>query len=97
MKKITNIESTPEILESLGEIQKEGEIFINKSLAISHRIYEYIITNKWTQKILAEKMKKTEAEISKLLSGTHNYTLRMLSKIEAVLDIDIIIVPHLKL
>ena len=36
------------------------------------------------QKDLADKMGKSEAEVSKWLSGTHNFTLRSIAKIEAV-------------
>ncbi len=92
MKKRAPRVSIPEISESLANISKDSNIFIDKAMAISKRIYLYMVAKKWLQKDLAEKMGKTEAEISKLLSGTHNYTLRTLSKIEAVLDVNIITV-----
>ena len=48
-------------------------------------------------KDLAEKLGKTEAEISKWLSGTHNFTLRSLAKIEIVLNETIIKIPSQKI
>ncbi len=85
--------SIPEITESLAQIPKDSNIFIDKSMDISRRIYLLMLANNWIQKDLAEKMGKKEAEISKLLSGTHNYTLRTISNIESVLNEDIIKVP----
>jgi len=43
-----------------------------------------------SQKQLADSLKKYEAEISKWLSGTHNLTLKTISKLESVLPINII-------
>ena len=43
-----------------------------------------------SQKEFAELMGKRESEISKWLKGTHNFTLRTLAKISAVLDSPII-------
>ena len=47
-------------------------------------IERLLIENRLEQKGLAEKLGKSEAEISKWLSGTHNFTLRSIAKIEAV-------------
>ena len=38
----------------------------------------------------AKKMGKTEAEVSRWLSGTHNFTLRTISKISTVLKVNMI-------
>jgi antitoxin component HigA of HigAB toxin-antitoxin module len=59
--------------------------FIEQSLAMANYI-ECLLSDKGLkQKDLADKMGKSEAEISKWLSGTHNFTLRSIAKIEAVL------------
>ena len=42
---------------------------------------------------MAEELGKSEAEISKWLSGNHNFTLRSISKIETVLNDIIIEIP----
>ena len=46
-----------------------------------------------TQKELAQKLGKTETEVSRWLSGTHNLTLSTICKISAALGEEIVIVP----
>lgn len=58
------------------------------------QIYTYLDEKGWDQKTLAEKLNKSESEISKLLSGKHNFTLETLAKIEDALQEDIFIVPN---
>jgi len=69
------------------------ERFVDKNLDISQQVYAYLDERGWTQKDLADKLGKREAEVSKWLSGTHNLTLRSIAKLEAVLDEDIILTP----
>lgn len=69
------------------------ERFIDKNLDISQQVYALLEGLGWTQKQFAKKMGKTEAEISKWLSGSHNLTLRSIAKMEAVLEDDIILTP----
>ncbi len=38
-----------------------------------------------TQRDFAKKIKRSEAEVSRWLSGTHNFTLSTIAKISAVL------------
>ena len=46
------------------------------------------------QKDLAERLGKSEAEISKWMRGTHNFTIDTLVAIEAALDAPILQVYH---
>ena len=68
------------------DIQKETSY----SFAVSDKIHQLLSDQGMTQKELAKKMGKTEAEVSVWLSGQHNFTLRTLAKISAVLGKDII-------
>lgn len=68
------------------DIQKETTY----SFAVSDKIHQLLSDQGMTQKELAKKMGKTEAEVSVWLSGQHNFTLRTLAKISAVLGQDII-------
>lgn len=68
------------------EIQKETAL----SFAVSDRIHSILVKNGMTQKELARKMNKTEAEVSIWLSGQHNFTLRTIAKISAILGEDIL-------
>lgn len=75
--------STPEI-----------ERYIDINLDISEQIIHYLNNNGWTQKDLATKLNKSEAEVSKWLSGMHNLTLKSISKMEAVIGEHIILTPQ---
>ncbi len=63
------------------------------SFSISDKIHLILKKEKMTQKEFARRMGKTEAEVSVWLSGQHNFTLRTLAKISAVLGEDIVCVP----
>lgn len=77
----------------IKHINSEEAINTGKSKEITQRILQLMASNNWNQKELAENLQKSEAEISKLLSGTHNFTLRTIAKFEAVLKENIISVP----
>ena len=72
------------------EIKKETAF----SFAVSDRIHQLWNDQGLTQKELAKRMKKTEAEVSVWLSGQHNFTLRTLAKISVILGEDIILFPQ---
>ena len=76
-----------------AKILPENRIFVRKNLAISEQVEILRKERGWTQKELAQKLGKTESEISRLLSGLHNLTLKSIAKLEAVLGGDIIVTP----
>lgn len=63
------------------------------SMDIASQIFEYMKKNEMTQRDLANKLGKRESEISKWLTGSHNFTLESIAKIEEVFDKKIILVP----
>lgn len=66
---------------------------IKFSMDVLDRIHELLdIKFGGKQKLLAEKMGKSEAEISKLLSGIQNYTTKTLMKLQAAFGEPIIAV-----
>ncbi len=67
------VENTPE------EINEE----VNLSMDILERIHE-LLEEKFggKQKLLAEKLNKSEAEVSKWLSGVQNFTIKTLTKLQ---------------
>ena len=69
------------------------ERFVDKNLDISQQVYALLKAKGWSQKDFAREIGKSDAEISKWLSGTHNLTLRSIAKMEAVLEADIILTP----
>jgi len=70
------------------------EKYIDQNLNITQQIYALMEVKGWSQKDLAKVLKKSAAEVSKLLSGTHNFTLRSITRMEVALGADIITTPQ---
>ena len=63
---------------------------VEKNLAIANRIYEMLQERDLKPADLARLLDKKPSEISKWLTGTHNFTTKTITKIETVLGDDII-------
>lgn len=92
-KKIQRSVRIPEVEESLEQLSEDDQLFVDKSMEIAHFITEILEKKNLKQKDLALLMGKSEAEISKLLSGMHNFTLRSIAKMEAALQERIVCTP----
>lgn len=66
------------------------------SVQIANRIYEIMEDKGLSQKDLAHLLGKTETEVSRWLSGTHNMTMATLAKISSALGTDIVRVTKKK-
>jgi len=85
--KITEIDDDLGIIEGLiKDVPKEHVHFIERASEVTEQICKILSKKGWKQKELAEKMGKSESEMSRILSGTHNFTFKMLSHIEVVLN-----------
>ena len=84
------MKSTNIYLEAVKNIPLEIQKETSFSFAVSDKIHKLLTEKGMTQKELAKKMGKTEAEVSVWLSGQHNFTLRTLAKISVVFDEDLI-------
>ncbi len=71
--------------ERRKRISKDVDIYVKKSFRIVDRIYQILQEQGKDQKALAKALGKSESEISKWMTGTHNFTLKSISKIESVL------------
>ena len=80
--------------EIRGSISPEMKLQMEMSVAIANRIYEILEAKGMTQKDLAMRLGKTETEVSRWLSGTHNLTLSTICKISAALEEEIVTVPR---
>ena len=92
---ITIIETFNNMTSKYFDQVKVSELskrYIDKSFAISDRIITLLERKQMTQRQLAEKMGKRESEISKWLTGTHNFTLKTIAKLEEILEEDIVLV-----
>jgi hypothetical protein len=75
--------------ELLQEISLEEQERTNKRMLLAASIDDGIKAKGWKQKDFAKAMSKTPSEISKWLSGTHNFTADTLFDIEWVLEINL--------
>jgi transcriptional regulator with XRE-family HTH domain len=77
----------------IEHIPEEVKAEVNLSMDILERIHE-LLDEKFDgkQKLLADKLNKSEAEISKWLSGVQNFTIKTLVKLETAFGEPIIAV-----
>ena len=80
--------------EIRGTIPPALKMQMELSVAIANRVYDILEEKDMSQKEFARLMGKTETEVSRWLSGTHNLTLATLCKISVALGEDIIIVAN---
>lgn len=78
------LQSTPE----------DVKIFVDLYADLVVRINQILREKGITKKQLAEKLEKKPSEISKWLSGDHNFTLRSLAKLQAELGEVLLEVPQ---
>lgn len=73
-------------LNTPPEVSKQVDL----SVAIADRIFALLDNHGMKQRDLAKALGKTETEVSRWLSGTHNITIATIAKIAVVLGDDII-------
>lgn len=82
---------TNKIMDSIrsntpAEVSKQVDFCVS----IANRIYDVLSERGMNQRDLARALGKTETEVSRWLSGTHNLTIATIAKIATVLGDDII-------
>ncbi len=77
-----------------SNISPEMKMQMELSVAIANRIYNILESKGMSQKEFASLMGKTETEVSRWLSGTHNLTLATISKISVALGEEVIRVAN---
>ena len=80
----------------LKSTPKDVAIFVDLFADLVVRINQLLREKGITKKELAEKLDKKPSEISKWLSGEHNFTLRSLAKLSAELGEPLLEVPKKK-
>lgn len=80
--------------EIRSTISPEMKLQMDLSVSIANRIYEILESKGMSQKDLAKRLGKTETEVSRWLSGTHNLTLATICKISVALDETIVSVAN---
>ena len=71
-------------------ISEETKVQMEISVAIANRVYDILAKKGLTQKEFAKLLGKTETEVSRWLSGTHNLTIATIAKMTVALGQDII-------
>ena len=76
--------------QCLAAIPEEQKAEFELSFEIAERISEVLKAKDLTQKDFAQKLHKRESEISKWLTGRHNFTMQTIAKIETALGCKLI-------
>jgi transcriptional regulator with XRE-family HTH domain len=77
----------------IAETPEDVKIFVRHSMDILDRIHELLEERfDGKQKLLAAKLGKSEAEVSKILNGVQNFTVKTLSRLEWAFGASIIAV-----
>lgn len=76
--------------QCLAAIPEEQKAEFELSFGIAERISEVLKAKNLTQKELAKRLHKRESEISKWMTGRHNFTMQTISRIETALNCKIV-------
>ena len=71
-------------------MKPETRVYVSLSMEIAARIDSLLQQKGWTSADLARAFDKSPSEISRWLSGTHNFTLETLARLEAILSAPIL-------
>lgn len=92
---LRNYMKTNKIMDSIRKTTPENtNKQVDFGVAIANRVYDLLKERNMTQRDFAKALNKTETEVSRLLSGTHNLTLSSIAKMATVLGDDIITTTH---
>ena len=78
--------------QCLAAIPEEQRVAFELSFGIAERISEILKSKELTQKDFARLLGKRESEISKWMTGRHNFTTQTIARIETVLGDKVLIV-----
>ena len=78
----------------LAAIPAEQKAEFNLSFGIAERLSEVLKTKGLTQKDFARMLNKRDSEISKWLTGKHNFTTQTIARIETALGCKLINIAH---
>ena len=78
--------------EALSQVPQDLKKQLDYSFAIADKVAAILQERGMTQKEFAALVGKSETEVSRWLSGTHNFTLKTIAKISTVLEVEIITV-----
>lgn len=75
-------------------VTPETREFIRLNVSVANRIYDILEERGMSQKDFANLMGKKEPEVSRWLSGTHNFTMETIARINYALGENVLEVPQ---
>jgi len=84
-------------LNALKEIPKEIQQDVIGSISIANEIHLILKQKDLCAADLARMLNKSESEISKWLTGLHNFTFRTVRRISEVLEVDLVVTNSTKI
>lgn len=79
--------------DAVRQIPHDVKKRVDWSFDVSDHIDAILKERGMTQRQLARQMGRSEAEVSRWLGGTHNFTFSTLAKISVALGVDLISIP----
>lgn len=92
LKEVARPTSAEALKES--EYRKKNWDWLEKSALIALDIHAYLRKNNISKQEFAKMLGVTPAQVTKLLSGKENLGLKTISKIESVLQMDLVAIPN---
>lgn len=89
-----NKEKNDRILNEFLSLETEEEMYIQKQMDIAAQIDTYLRETGWTQNKLAQEAGLRPSQLSKIMAGEANPTLKTITNIEKALGKDIIVCPE---
>mgnify|MGYP005845600689 CR=1 FL=1 len=89
-----NKEKNDLILKKFLSLESEEEMYIQKQMDIAAQIDTYLKETGWTQNKLAGEAGLRPSQLSKIMAGEANPTLKTITNIEKALGKDIIVCPE---
>ncbi len=80
--------------QCLAAIPEEQKVEFGLSFGIAERINKVLKAKNLSQKDFAHQIHKQESEVSKWITGRHNFTVQPIAKIETALGCKLIDIAH---
>lgn len=77
--------------ELLADVPEDVNVFVHLISDLAEQVKADMLTQGLTRRALAQRLGKSESEITKWLSGLHNLTLNSVAKLSAALQMDLLV------
>ena len=77
--------------ELLADVPEDVNVFVHLIGDLAEQVKADMVAQGLTRRALAQRLGKSESEITKWLSGLHNLTLNSVAKLSAALQVDLLV------